>query len=471
MAWPEIEDEMWWKPDFKKFDPDHFEALLPRVVQHLNDRNATLYVTDVFCGADPEMARPYRFVGEYATHAYFCNIMFPKKVRDDDDRETEGWTLLNVPSFRCDPDRDGTRGERAVIVDVRNRVGLVLGRADYCGVNKKTMFTVMNFVLPKDDVLPMHCSANVGADGDSAILFGLSGTGKTTLSADPQRELIGDDEHVWGLKGITNFEDGCYAKLIDLNKEAEPVIAAALSLPGTLIENVPPLPGQPIEETHPQDLDLMDGSVTENTRFAYPLSANPNVAEGASGPHPRTIVLLTADAFGVLPPVSILTEEEVMYHFVTGFTSKLAGTEVGITEPQATFSACFGAPFMSHKPSVYAELLAIEMERHETRCVLLNTGWSGGAYGTGHRISIGHTRLLLNAALHGELDHEETELHPIFNLRMPKHCPGVPSEILNPRNTWDDPEAYDAAALKLRDMFRENYEAKGFSELGIKAVM
>ena len=471
VAWPEIEDEMWWKPDFKKFDPDHFEALLPRVIQHLNDRKASLYVADVFCGAEAEMARPYRFVGEYATHAYFCNIMFPKNVRDDADRETEGWTLINVPSFRCDPDRDGTLSERAVIVDVRNRVGLVLGRADYCGVNKKTMFTIMNFVLPKDDLLPMHCSANVGHDGDSAILFGLSGTGKTTLSADPQRDLIGDDEHVWGLNGITNFEDGCYAKLIDLDKEAEPVIAAALSLPGTLIENVPPLPDAPIEKTHPQDLDLLDGSVTENTRFAYPLSANPNVAEGASGPHPRTIVLLTADAFGVLPPISILTEEEVMYHFVTGFTSKLAGTEVGVTEPQATFSACFGAPFMSHKPSVYAELLAIEMERHETRCVLLNTGWSGGAYGTGSRISIGHTRQLLNAALHGDLDHEETELHPVFNLRMPKHCPGVPTEILNPRNTWDDPEAYDAAALKLRDMFRENYEAKGFAELGIKAVM
>ncbi len=471
VAWPELEDELWWKPDFKKFDPHSFEALLPRVVQHLNDRNATLYVTDVFCGAEPSVARPYRFVGEYATHAYFCNIMFPKGVRDDDDRATEGWTLINVPSFHCDPARDGTPGERAVIIDVKNRIGLVLGRADYCGVNKKTMFTVMNFVLPHDGQLPMHCSANVGESGDSAILFGLSGTGKTTLSADPDRQLIGDDEHVWTDKGVTNFEDGCYAKLIHLDKEVEPVIAAALSMKGTLIENVPPLPGKALIDTDPQEFDLTDDSVTENTRFAYPLSCNPNVAEGASGPHPKTIVLLTADAFGVLPPVSILTGEEVMYHFVTGFTSKLAGTEVGITEPQATFSACFGAPFMSHKPSVYAELLAAQMASHETRCVLLNTGWSGGAYGTGSRISIGHTRALLDAALDGDLDDVETELHPLFGLRMPTSCPGVPSEILNPRNTWDDPEAYDAAALELRDMFQENYETKGFADLGIKAVM
>ena len=471
VARPEVEDELWWKPDFQKFDPEKFDGLLPRVIDHLNERNATLYSTDVFCGWDAEFAEPYRFVGEYATHAYFCNIMFPKDVRDDSDRVDAGWTLINVPSFRCVPERDGTKTERGVIIDVKNRIALVLGRADYCGVNKKTMFTLMNFVLPSKGQLSMHCSANVGQNNDSAILFGLSGTGKTTLSADPKRLLIGDDEHVWSDTGVSNFEDGCYAKLIDLDKDNEPVIAAALSMKGTLIENVPALPGKAIGDTDPQDFDLFDGSVTENTRFAYPLTCNPGVAEGAKGPHPETIVLLTADAFGVLPPVSILDPEEVMYHFVTGFTSKLAGTEVGITEPEATFSACFGAPFMSHKPSVYAELLADRMEKHKTRCILLNTGWSGGAYGTGSRMSLKATRALLDAALNGELDDVATETHPILGLEMPVSCPGVDDNILNPRNTWADKDAYDTAATSLRDMFRANYEAKGFSALGIKAAM
>jgi phosphoenolpyruvate carboxykinase (ATP) len=471
VARPGTQDQVWWKPDFQKFDADAFDALLPRVIAHLNERNATLYSTDVFCGWDPEFAEAYRFVGEYATHAYFCNIMFPKAVRDDSDRPETGWTLINVPSFHCVPERDGTKSNRAVIIDIENRVGLVLGRADYCGVNKKTMFTLMNFVLPAKGQLSMHCSANVGAKGDSAILFGLSGTGKTTLSADPDRLLIGDDEHVWTDTGVSNFEDGCYAKLIDLSKENEPVIAAALSMKGTLIENVPPLPGKAIEETDPQELDLTDGSLTENTRFAYGLACNPSVAEGAKGPHPETIVLLTADAFGVLPPVSILTPDEVMYHFVTGFTSKLAGTEVGITEPEATFSACFGSPFMSQKPSVYAELLADRMQKHDTRCILLNTGWSGGPYGKGDRMSLKATRALLNAALNGELDNVETELEPTLGLRMPTSCPGVDDAILNPRNTWDDPAEYDLAAAKLKAMFQANYEAKGFAELGIAPAM
>lgn len=471
VARPEVDETIWWKSDFKRFDPAAFDALLPRVIEHLNTKAGTLYTTDVFCGWDPEFAEPYRFVGEYASHAYFCNIMFPKSVRDDSDRAAHGWTLINVPSFHCDPERDGTASNRAVIMDIANRVGLVLGRADYCGVNKKTMFTIMNFVLPSKGQLSMHCSANIGSDGDSAILFGLSGTGKTTLSADPDRELIGDDEHVWTSTGVSNFEDGCYAKLIDLSKENEPVIAAALSMKGTLIENVPALPGKALSETDPQEFDLTDGSITENTRFAYPLSANPDVAEGAKGPHPQTIVLLTADAFGVLPPVSILTTDEVMYHFVTGFTSKLAGTEVGITEPEATFSSCFGAPFMSHKPSVYAELLAARMAEHKTRCVLLNTGWSGGGYGKGERMSLKFTRALLNAALNGDLDDVDTEMQPILGLAMPVSCPGVPDEILNPRNTWDDPEEYDKAATRLRDMFRANYDKNSYEDLGIKAVM
>ena len=471
VAWPDLVDEIWWKPDFKQFEPTAYEALLQRVIDHLNERNAELYSADVFCGWDPNFAIPYRFVGEYATHAYFANIMFPKNVRDDIDRETDGWTMINVPSFRCDPERDGTLSERAVIMDLRNRIGLVVGRADYSGVVKKTMFTVMNFALPAQGQLTMHCSANVGSNGDSAILFGLSGTGKTTLSADPDRLLIGDDEHVWTDDGVSNFEDGCYAKLIDLDKDNEPVIAAALSMPGTLIENVPPLPDKALADTHPQELDLFDGSRTENTRFAYPLACNPSVAEGAAGPHPQTIVLLTADAFGVLPPISMLTEEEVMYHFVMGFTSKLAGTEVGVTEPQATFSSCFGSPFMSQKPIVYAELLAQRMADNKARSILLNTGWTGGAYGTGSRMSLKATRALLDAALAGQLDDVETEIHPILGLAMPKSAPGVDSAILNPRNTWDDTAAYDTAAAKLRDLFRSNYDENGYGDLGIPNVM
>ncbi|MDN5862626.1 MAG: phosphoenolpyruvate carboxykinase (ATP), partial [Salinisphaera sp.] len=471
VAWPEIDEQIWWKADLQRFDPDAFTALLARVVAHLNERRAQLFVQDVYCGWDPAYAVPYRFVGEYASHALFASNMFASGVEGVEDGESKRWTMLNVPSFHCDPQRDGTRSARAVIMDIHNRVALVVGRADYCGVVKKTMFTVMNHLLPEMNELSMHCSANIGADDDVAILFGLSGTGKTTLSADPSRRLIGDDEHAWTADGISNFEGGCYAKLIDLDKQAEPVIAAALSMPCTLIENVPPLPDKPLAETDPQDLDLTDRSITENTRFSYPLACNPNVAEGARGGHPQTIVLLTADAFGVLPPISLLDERSVMYHFVSGFTAKLAGTEVGVNEPQAAFSACFGAPFLTRTPPVYADLLGRKMGRYRARCVLLNTGWSGGPFGQGKRISIKHTRALLNAALAGALDDVETTVHPIFKLQMPTSCPGVPAEILDPRKTWADPEAYDAQAEKLRTMFRENFAEKGYDRLGIEAVM
>jgi len=473
VKWPEVAQEIWWKNDLQPYDPEKYTGLLERVVEHLNAKQATLYVKDVFAGSDPSYSVPYRFVGEYATHALFAHNMFPKDLAGVENPAKKRWTMLNCPSFTCEPERDGSRSEAAIVIDTRNRICLVAGRADYNGVVKKTIFTVMNFLLPNQGILSMHCSANVGKDGDGAILFGLSGTGKTTLSADPDRRLIGDDETAWNENGLSNLEDGCYAKLIDLDKEAEPVIAAALSKPGTLIENVPPPPGRRMEDLDPQELDLTDRSVTENTRFSYPLEANPNVMENARGPHPATIVLLTADAFGVLPPIAVLEGREVMYHFVSGFTSKLAGTEVGVTEPQAAFSACFGAPFMAHKPSVYAKLLREKMEQNQARCILLNTGWSGGAYGTGKRISIKHTRALLNAALRGDLDEGKVEydLHPVFNLRMPTSCPDVPAEILNPRNTWTDKDAYDAAALKLRDMFRDNFLKKGFAELGIEPVL
>ena len=465
-----VVDSIWWKRDFQAFSPEAFDALLPRVIDHLNARGGHLYVQDTFCGWDADYAVPYRLVAEYATHALFAQNMFADAV-DVPEPETRRWTLINAPSFVCDPARDATLSERAVIVDLENRVALVLGPADYCGIVKKTMFTVMNYGLPERGELPMHCSANLGDDADTAILFGLSGTGKTTLSADPERQLIGDDEHAWTASGVSNFEGGCYAKLIDLNKTAEPVIAHALSMPCSVIENVPPLPGKPLAETDPQDLDLTDNSITENTRLSYPLAANDNVAPGAQGPHPTTIVLLTADAFGVLPPISMLSTDDVMYHFVSGFTAKLAGTEVGVTEPQAAFSACYGAPFMPRPPAVYAELLANKMQAHGARCVLLNTGWTGGPYGVGKRISIDHTRKLLAAALSGALDDVACDSHPVFGLSMPRECPGVPAEILDPRNTWADQDAYDAQAKTLRDMFRANFEVNDFAAMGIRPVM
>ena len=471
VAWPEVNDDVWWKDNLKPFDPDKYQGLLKRVVAHLNQRKSSLYVQDVFAGSDPTYSVPYRFVGEFAVHAMFAHNMFPKQVDGIENPESKRWTMLNVQTYRCDPERDGSLSERAAIIDFKNRICLVAGPADYCGLVKKTIFTVMNFLLPNQGFLSMHCSGNTGPRGDTAILFGLSGTGKTTLSADPDRKLIGDDETGWTHTGVSNLEDGCYAKLIDLDKQAEPIIAGALSMNGTIIENVPPLPGLPMEETDPQELDLADRSITENTRFSYPLSCNPNVAEGARGDHPQSIVLLTADAFGVLPPVSFLEGRDVMYHFVQGFTARLAGTEVGVTEPQATFSACFGAPFMAHRPSVYAKLLREKMEANRARCILLNTGWSGGPAGESPRISISDTRALLNAALDGELDAADSDLHPVFNLRMPKSCPGVDSAILDPRNVWSDPGAYDEAASRLRGMFRANFEKNQFADFGVEAVM
>ncbi|MGH8443254.1 MAG: phosphoenolpyruvate carboxykinase (ATP) [Nevskiaceae bacterium] len=470
VKWPEVAEEIWFKADLNPYDPQKYEGLLKRVVQHLNDKKATLYVKDVFMGNDPDLAVPYRFVGEYAVHAMFADNMFPKSLPGVKDVDARRWTMVNAPSFTCVPERDGCRAEAAIVIDSKNKICLVAGRADYCGVVKKTIFTVGNYLLPKQGRLSMHCSANVGERGDGAILFGLSGTGKTTLSADASRKLIGDDETIWSDNGLCNLEGGCYAKLINLDKKAEPVIAAALSQPGCIIENVPPLPGRTMEQCHPDELDLDDSSIAENTRLSYPLSVVPNVMPNARGPHPQTIVLLTADAFGVLPPISILEPKDVMYHFVSGFTARVAGTEVGVTEPQPTFSACFGGPFMAQKPNVYAKLLSDKMQHHKARCILLNTGWSGGPAGTAKRMSIKLTRTLLNAALDGKLDQVETETHPILNLKMPKSCPGVDdATMLNPRNTWKDQAAYDAQAIKLRDMFRQNFESKGFAKFGIEA--
>ncbi len=478
VAWPEVESSIWWKDSLKKYDPDQYERLLGRVIEHVNQVGGNLFVQDVVVGHDPAFAIRYRFIGQYATHAYFAHNMFipsPSNGAVEGFNRDSCWTMLNVQTFRCEPKRDGCRSERVAVIDFRNRICLVAGPADYCGLVKKSIFTVMNYLLPNQDILSMHCSANIGEAGDTSILFGLSGTGKTTLSADPGRKLIGDDETGWSDSGVSNLENGCYAKLIDLDKQAEPVIAQALSMPGTLIENVPALNGMPYEMTDPQELNLFDRSVTENTRFSYPLDCNPDVAKGASGGHPSTIVLLTADAFGVLPPVSILDEDEVMYHFVQGFTARIAGTEVGVEAPQATFSSCFGAPFMSHKPMVYAKLLKNKIAANRARCVLLNTGWSGGAAGRAPRISIAATRALLNAAMRGVLHDPasgiEFSRHPILGLRFPTSCPDVDPSILNPRGCWSDAQEYDRTANRLRGMFQHNFRENGFGNGGIPNVL
>ena len=477
VAWPEVESEIWWKDSLQKFDPDKYQQLLSRVISHLNQYRGRLFVQDVVVGQDPECSIPYRIIGQYAIHSMFARNMFITSKSTDDTGESsdEGWTMLNVQTFQCDPERDGCRSDRVAILDFRNRICLVAGRADYCGLVKKSIFTVMNYLLPKRGILSMHSSANIGSDNDSAILFGLSGTGKTTLSADPQRKLIGDDEICWTDSGISNIENGCYAKLIDLDKNAEPIIAAALSMKGTLIENVPNLEGIPYEETDPQDFDLHDKSITENTRFSYPLSCNPNLAEGGRGDHPSTIVMLTADAFGVLPPISILDEDEAMYHFVQGFTARVAGTEVGIKEPEATFSSCFGSPFMAHKPMVYANLLKKKMRLSNARCVLLNTGWIGGSAGIAPRISISATRALLDAAMRGEFHNGSSGIkfkkHPILGIRHPVTCRGVDSSILDPRSCWSDKVAYDRATHRLREMFRRNFSNHQFGNAGIPEII
>ena len=476
VAWPEFESNIWWKDSLQKFDPLQYQQLLQRVVDHLNTNPDTLFVQDVKVGHSDEYALPYRIISQYATHAYFAHNMFiPTPTSQLNGKSSKAWSMLNVQTFSCDPERDGTRSDRAAIIDFRNRICMVVGRADYCGLVKKSIFTAMNYLLPEQGYLSMHSAAMVSKNNESTVLFGLSGTGKTTLSADPNRKLVGDDEISWTDTGISNIENGCYAKLINLNKDLEPVIANALSMKGTLIENVPSLPKRQYEETNPQQLDLFDDSITENTRFSYPLSLNPDIAEGAKGDHPKTIVMLTADAFGVLPPIAILDENEAIYHFVQGFTARVAGTEIGVSDPEATFSSCFGAPFMTQKPMVYAQLLKEKIRRHKTRCVLLNTGWIGGPASSSPRISIRDTRTLLDAAIRGDFDRSNGDIsyktHPILKLRYPTSCHGIDASILDPRNVWADKEKYDRDTRFLRSMFRNNYVKNEFGKEGIPAII
>lgn len=429
------------------FEPEKFDALLERILRYLQGRD--LYVQDLFAGADPRYRMPVQMITEYAWHALFVRQLLLRPTPEELTTHAPEFTVIAVPEFEAVPERDGTRSSTFILADFTRRIVLI-GGTKYAGEMKKSVFGLLNFLLPARDVFPMHCSANVGADGVSALFFGLSGTGKTTLSADPHRRLIGDDEHGWGPEGIFNFEGGCYAKCVDLSEEKEPQIYHAIRF-GAVLENV---------VLHPEtcEPDYRDMRFTENTRAAYPVDFIDNVVLPSVGGHPRNVLFLTADAFGVLPPISRLSPEQAMYHFLSGYTAKLAGTEAGLgSEPVPDFSTCFGAPFMPLPPKVYAALLGERLRRHNAQCWLVNTGWTGGAFGVGRRMSLPHTRAMVNAVLDGGLAQVEFVTEPSFGFSIPVSCPQVPQEVLNPRNVWKDPAAYDQQAAMLAGKFQENF--------------
>ncbi|MEZ5810288.1 MAG: phosphoenolpyruvate carboxykinase [Rhizobiaceae bacterium] len=439
------EDRLWWDNN-KAMDPAAFDALHADFAAHVEGRD--LFVQDLVGGADDNNALPVRIVTEYAWHSLFIRNLLIRPAREALSTFLPKLTIIDLPSFRADPARHGCRGETVIAVDL-SRMIVLIGGTSYAGEIKKSVFTVLNYLLPETGVMPMHCSANLGGKGDAAVFFGLSGTGKTTLSADPARTLIGDDEHGWGEDGIFNFEGGCYAKTIRLSEDAEPEIFATTRRFGTILENVV------LDDNRVPDFD--DGSLTENTRCAYPLHFIPNASETGRAPHPKNIIMLTADAFGVLPPIARLTPAQAMYHFLSGYTAKVAGTEKGVTEPEATFSTCFGAPFMPRHPSEYGNLLRDLIDRHDVDCWLVNTGWTGGAYGTGNRMPIKATRALLTAALDGSLRGAEFRADANFGFEVPVSVAGVDAGILDPRSTWDNAAAYDAQAARLVGMFVDNF--------------
>ncbi len=444
---PGSEEAIDWGESNQPFEPAHFDALFDRVAAYLSERE--VFALDAYVGADPRYRLPIRVVTELAWQSLFARDLFivPERIPDDFVPE---FTVVDAALFNADPARDHTRSGTFILVHFGRRMVLI-GGTRYAGEIKKSVFTIMNYLMPLRDVLSMHCSANVGKEGDAAIFFGLSGTGKTTLSADSSRPLIGDDEHGWSSDGVFNIEGGCYAKVIRLSPKAEPEIWAASHRFGSVLENV-------VMDPATRRLDLDSEAKTENTRSAYPVEFNPNIVPGLMAGHPRTIVMLTADAFGVLPPIAKISKEQAMYHFLSGYTAKVAGTERGITEPLATFSTCFGAPFMVHHPTVYAHLLGERIDTHEVECWLVNTGWTGGPYSIGKRMSIAHTRAMLNAALNGTLRHVRFEPEPFFGLMIPTTVPDVPSDVLNPRNAWHNPHAYDTQAKKLTQLFAENFK-------------
>jgi phosphoenolpyruvate carboxykinase (ATP) len=446
---PSSEQHVAWGKVNRPIDPAVFDRLHQRMLKYLEGRE--LYALDCYAGADPEYRLPVRIINEYAWHNLFVRHMFiPVIDKAAQAAHAPEFTVIDIPSFAADPKVDGTNSDVFIFLNFAKKLVLI-GGTSYAGEMKKSIFTVMNYLLPLRDTMPMHCSANVGQDGDVALFFGLSGTGKTTLSSDPERNLIGDDEHGWSDKGVFNFEGGCYAKMIRLSAEAEPQIYATTKRFGTVLENVTVDP-----ETRALKLD--DDSKTENTRGAYPLSYIQNSVPSGQAGHPTNIVMLTADAFGVLPPIARLSPAGAMYHFLSGYTAKVAGTEKGVTEPKATFSTCFGAPFMVWDPNVYAKLLGDRIARHKAKVWLVNTGWTGGAYGTGKRMKIAHTRAMIHAALSGALDDASFETDPVFNVDVPVSVPDVPDDVLKPRNTWTDKSAYDAQAKKLARMFVDNFK-------------
>lgn len=443
----QTQGSVWWGGFNTPVAPEVFDRLLAKMARFLE--NKELFVQDLFAGTDPRYRLPVRMITEMAYHSLFVRNMFVRPTREELPRHKAEFTVINVPSFKADPATDGVRSETFILVNFKKKMILV-GGTKYAGENKKGIFGVLNYLLPEAGVMPMHCSANMGKDGDVALFFGLSGTGKTTLSADPERALIGDDEHGWTPHGVFNFEGGCYAKVINLNADAEPAIYRTTHMFGTVLENVV-LRGD-------RTPDLNDGSLTENTRSAYPIDFIDNIVPSGMGGHPQNVVFLTADAYGVLPPIARLSREQMMYQFISGFTAKIPGTEQGVVEPQPTFSTCFGAPFMPRHPGEYAALLARKVEESGAKVWLVNTGWTGGQYGEGQRMSIRHTRALLNAALSGALDRVEFVKEPFFGLEIPRDVPGIPREILNPRDTWADKAKYDQTARTLAGMFRDNFQ-------------
>ena len=437
-----------WGPVNQPFDADAFDALHRQVAQHLSERD--IFVQDLYVGADDEHRLPIRVITEQAWHSLFARNMFIRPSVDELPDMVPDFTVLQAPSFSAVPERDGTSSPTFILVNLEKKIILV-GDTEYAGEIKKSIFSIMNFLLPLKGVMAMHCSANEGPDGDVALFFGLSGTGKTTLSADASRTLIGDDEHGWTDEGIFNFEGGCYAKVINLSEDAEPEIYGTTRTFGTILENC-------VLDRHTREVDYADSSRTENTRAAYPIEMIPNASETGKAGHPSNIFFLTADAFGVLPPISRLTPEQASYYFLLGYTAKVAGTERGLTEPEATFSTCFGAPFMTLYPNDYGRLLGEKIRKHRPNVWLINTGWTGGAYGVGHRMDIKHTRAMINAALEGKLDNVETQEDPIFGVHVPTSVPNVPDEVLVPRNAWKDKEAYDRTARDLAERFNRNFE-------------
>ncbi|MSO20963.1 MAG: phosphoenolpyruvate carboxykinase [Acidobacteria bacterium] len=445
---PSSDSHIWWGKVNRPFEQEKFDRVHQRMLAYLQGRD--LYVQDLFAGAEAAYRKPVRIVSEYAWHSLFVQNMFIRPDAAQLSKHVPEYTILCAPNFKADPATDGTRSEAFILVNFGKKLVLI-GGTQYAGEMKKSVFTIMNYALPLQNVMSMHCSANVGAKGDVALFFGLSGTGKTTLSTDAARKLIGDDEHGWSDNGVFNFEGGCYAKVIKLSSTAEPEIYQTTRNFGTVLENVVIDPVTRVQ-------DLNDESRTENTRGCYPLTQIENAEMSGTAGHPQNVIFLTADAFGVMPPVSKLTPEQAMYHFLSGYTAKLAGTERGVKEPQATFSTCFGAPFMALQPSVYANLLKEKLNKHKAQCWLVNTGWGGGPFGVGKRISIAHTRAIIRAILDGKLKDVPTKADPVFGLNIPESCDGVPKEILTPRSTWANPAEYDIKAKDLAARFANNFE-------------